>query len=112
MFRILKRFFTPPPSISYEYYEEARLVWSVLTALRGPDSDDPEEKQCTTSIIRRKLLGEDSSVEAYAKIGDDSEFQLKQRLLMDARAVASRHFLSHVRSAFVSLGLKWDKVNR
>lgn len=59
--------------LSSEDEETAREVWCVLTALRGPDADDPVEdvKYATTAVIRTAAFPKTAERReaGYAQIG-------------------------------------------
>lgn len=111
-----------PPAPSTAWKEElARIVaflnrddcdsaklWSVLSALRGPDTPDPfeVEKAATAAVIRHTIgLRMRGLV-----ILPDSE-----RSLVERKAIASgssAHFYAHVANAFGELDLNWRAVNK
>lgn len=100
-----------------ELYYESRKLWSVLTALRGPDWTGPimpvadsELKECTTEVIRYELLRRRKGSGAYfslAYVSKDRPAFVERRREIDT----STHFGLHAKAAFLALGLKWDELN-
>lgn len=80
-----------------------RALWDVLTALRGPDTENDDLKTCTTAAIRGtafpKLVGCTANI--AATILSASYFN------RDAvyGSNVERHFRSHINSAAFALGL-------
>lgn len=94
--------------------ENARDLWDVMTALRGPDNEDDDIKRATTEVIRWHLLGKDPNMSHFSGsyCGQDSEADMRLRLhLTQACPEEGLHFLNHATKAFEALGLVWDKVN-
>lgn len=95
-------------------HKDGSELYNILTALRGPDSEDYSLKSCTTAVLRRAigLPGEGASI-GYDSYEDTQEF-VEQR--KHHRAVEDEtkegHFLQHVRLGFASAGLKLNAVNR
>jgi hypothetical protein len=95
---------------------EVRLLWDVLSALRGPDYEGSEDKDATTVVIREAFLGPKTKV-FPADFAVDSAERAERRKDMVAGDVPlpeiseSYHFYTHARNAFDALGLKWDEVN-
>lgn len=88
---------------------EGFKLWSVLTALRGPDNDDEVVKKATTAVIRWKVgIPKDNSGGAVVN-ADSSEYKnIRVGLTSE---FCSPHFLVHVQNAFTALGLEWSGVN-
>lgn len=93
---------------------DAKELWTVLSALRGPDiKQDYLMKHSTTSVIRAVAFPK-ASVEAtdlggpvYASMTNDSE----EAALYRSGQEYGGHFMFHAMSAFSALGLKWGEVN-
>lgn len=98
--------------------EQSRKLWDVLSALRGPDSDNSTEKFISTEVIRDYIGLKDAGPLLIMSSGD-SEEKLERRLELfplDGRVFGPRlerwtHFSNHALLAFQALGLKWDRVN-
>lgn len=93
---------------------ERSHLWNVLTALRGPDSGNIEEKVATTSVIRAEALGEYTGA-YYGTTAQDTPNSVNIRKQMqDCGRVsyARDHFVHHAASAFIALGLAWLKQNK
>jgi hypothetical protein len=88
---------------------EVRLLWDVLSALRGPDYEESVDKDATTAVIREAFLGPKTQV-FPADFAVDSAERAERRDDMVSGS-ESYHFLSHARNAFDALGLKWFEVN-
>lgn len=113
-------------------------LWSILTALRGPDvvlnSDEAKTfgfnesrlKEATTAVIRHELYRGVERRESRpngAIINPDSEAHRAVReaawkACTDAALTSGGngykylwHFTVHAKAAFLALGLKWDEVN-
>jgi hypothetical protein len=81
-------------------------LWSILTALRGPDDGDAEAKVATTGVIRNHL-GLNTEIWRFVVCKDKQTYaELRQKC-----EFTSSHFFSHARIAFQALGLKWNEVN-
>lgn len=87
-------------------YTEARILWSVLSAIRGPDewvSGGP--KKYGTWPIRWAIPGWEKVMNCfgfYPKI--DGEF-----ICEDCISLAGSHFSGHIRKAAKFLNVKWKK---
>ena len=90
-----------------------RQIWNILSALRGPDSENwgigIREKSATTAIIRHKVFGatlENSSVgvSSHPDRQDYADYRKTDNFI-------SSHFSSHTKEAFSALNLKWSEVN-
>ena len=89
---------------------EAREMWNILSALRGPDTvDSHAEKKCTTAVIRMKVLGQSLDGKIPAIMEKDNSFKADNRVNIEFE---SYHFKSHMEYAFEALGLKWNEVNK
>jgi hypothetical protein len=96
--------------------DDSLKLWNILTALRGPDTEDPLEelKRATTSVIRTKI-GILPCANGATTVPDDSEELVKARMdYVQARTkhTYSYHFGNHAMNAFHSLGLRWDTLNK
>lgn len=87
---------------------ETNKLWDVLSALRGPDSDDFRLKDETTIHIRRAAFPRFSSTQN--RWGDNKTRAVftSDHPYVSPRTTssASGHFCSHIRSAAMVLGLK------
>lgn len=84
---------------------EAKKLWDVLSALRGPDAELGYAKRATTEQIRRrslpKLAGKFVAVAPNAR-------EVKEPWAVEARGeISAGHFRQHAYAAFDALGLKW-----
>lgn len=99
-----------------------KSLWSVLTALRGPDADlglfsdttlDMWDVKCATTCVIRYALGlkgdiRDGNINQYAfTVKPDSKELAEYR-----QKIPYGHFGTHAREAFIALGLEWTKVNK
>lgn len=115
----LDKVLSTPYDGNVEKAEAARLLWDVLSALRGPDTSHMGSKDATTSVLRRyafpKTFDRDtrSTVRMSKAVanGDDESLRLNR---LDAGIVnrTSSHFYNHAQKAFWALGLKWNEVNK
>ena len=86
---------------------EAKLLWDILTALRGPDSNDDDLKAITTAPIRGvigiKSAGNTGVIVSDARpFGTDLDFYvIVDQLMREHKAQA--HFASHYRAAVAAL---------
>jgi hypothetical protein len=90
------------PQVSNEAKKEA---WSILTALRGPDTEDSGEKlkTATTNVIRYKVFGGPVVIPGTTIKANGDDYTQRSR-----RAQAKKgHFRFHAREAFKALGLSW-----
>jgi hypothetical protein len=86
----------------------AKALWDVLTALRGPDSLSYDLKSGTTAKIRKLAFPQASDRFSRAVF----EYGTVKEVTYDdlAYAVAGRHFFTHIDAAAQALGLvKWVK---
>ena len=108
---------------------DAKKMWDVLSALRGPDIMDhwydPDAiggdpiKAATTGVIRNALgLPSQIPMQGYGprtfytmSNNPDSAALANQRADF-ARRKSYAHFLDHAHSAFKALGLKWHTENK
>ncbi len=79
-------------------------IWSILTALRGPDNQDAYLKDATTGLVRKAVFGNILVPFAVVTEMDFSNY-------IDKRKDSSGHFSYHAKEAFETLNLKWDEVN-
>lgn len=88
---------------------ESEKLWWILTALRGPDSENYDDKKATTSIIRTKAFGYlDHTLAEFSP--EDCESDLKTRIAL-ANEGPNQHFTFHVKEAFIALNLSWNSIN-
>jgi|SRR5271157_248763 len=100
---------------------DARSLWSILTALRGPDSnletlgpkalDMTDVKEATTCVLRHALglkygIKDGPTSQYWFSVNPDTEAFAEYR-----RNIPYGHFGTHARDAFAALGLQWVKVN-
>jgi hypothetical protein len=91
-------------------------LWSVVTALRGPDNGNDTAKKATTCVIRH-TLGFKNEVENdwipfVVNPDEEANVSVREYLTHTRLFEEQGHFYSHVKSAFVALNLEWDKVNK
>lgn len=87
-------------------------LWAVLSALRGPDNSNQQDKAATTGIIRHKI-GLTQGGPNWAVVNEDSEGKAQRRA--DAELAITNihyHFQQHAAKAFSALGMKWGEVNQ
>ena len=98
-------------SSKYGFY-----LFAVLSALRGPDSDNDDVKKAATGLIRGKAFprvfskSNDNDLGLVVILADNEDLVNVRRDLENNRE-ESRHFLNHAHSAFKHLGLSWSDVN-
>ncbi len=94
---------------------DARALWSVLSALRGPDSKDYALKSATTSVIRYTAFplaakhADKHGGPLYASMIPDSKVAVAARVVLNR--YNGDHFAGHSNDAFRALELRWDLVN-
>jgi hypothetical protein len=86
---------------------EAKPLWDILTALRGPDDGNPDLKQITTATVRG-AIGIMSGGNTGAIVSNQRPFgaDLDRFLLTDRlqnEHKAAYHFVSHYREALIAL---------
>jgi hypothetical protein len=86
-------------------------LWSILTALRGPDSRNKKLKYATTAVIRQAAFPKKPSA-LLSVYSTDSEKLAKRRVELFTNRADFNHFREHVQDAFNALGLSLDEVNR
>ncbi len=108
------------------FSEEKRRLWDVLSALRGPDSEDSTLKNSTTAVIRWHALG--NSVRYVGAITgfDDDDYATERvkeerkhrryvgNMATDGNMATKRvydHFHDHTINAFKALGLDYYNNN-
>lgn len=90
---------------SSDYYT-INDMWNVLSGLRGPDSASDIQKDATTALIRKAVLG-DICIPIGIIIKDtDSKEYVKTR-----RNMRTTHFQNHAYRAFHALDLDWYSDN-
>ena len=91
----------------------ASELWDVLTALRGPDSDDADEKDRSTVHVRARAfprtLAEVSRKNQnwWRSIGYHSRFPGMDTTKKDFTSPDYNHFGQHIRAAAEVLGLEY-----
>lgn len=90
-------------------------LWTVISALRGPDGGDDNFKQATTCVIRHKLGFRNEPENDWIPFVVNSDTLentfIRKCLHRDRFKDKYSHFYNHVRSAFVVLNLDWDNTN-
>lgn len=91
-------------------------MWAILTGLRGPDHREAvlgtQEfeyymvKPSTTAVIRQKAFPIAARSYKLGYVSGDSDHAVQSRKMM-----FEGHFLTHAKTAFKALGLKWDEGN-
>ena len=116
--KIIGDFLAPTIIRPLSTVHEGHKLWSVLTALRGPDSDSDRLKYATTSVIRWHAFKR-TYLAGGPIINYDSVSHADRRKKLQVAFAAnphsddgtSRHFWSHVTEAFEALGLSLTEVN-
>lgn len=95
------------------YYEgindtEGGKLWSILTALRGPDDGDGSLKKATTAVIRHHIGVHAANLGGAVANPDSETLALFRRNFAFG---SYNHFIFHAKLAFIALGLKWGAVN-
>lgn len=91
--------------------EDARHLWDILSALRGPDEKDGPDKNVTTCPVRRrafpKLARHPARHNVPASFGRRGEVNPRMPVVFMENAVADRrfptHFERHIRKAAVAI---------
>src|SRR5271157_2329666 len=89
------------------YSEE---LWSILVALRGPDSRNRKVKFATTTVIRDAAFPKRPCENLSFFSKDTKERAARRKKLFQSKEDAN-HFREHVEAAFESLGLKLFETN-
>jgi hypothetical protein len=90
--------------------DEAKTLWDVLTALRGPDNGSDQAKEHATIPIRRAAFPR--TTEAYRHKGDvfyigaDFGYYEEPITEIELPPIVEDHLRFHVEYAAVALGLK------
>ena len=85
-------------------------VWSILTALRGPDWNKFESKSAVTGLIRGRLGLEviiskkNIQFMTITRVDNNGSVKIRKRL-------EKGHYQYHAKEAFKALDLKWNEVN-
>jgi len=80
----------------------ARAVWNIITALRGPDSDNDEMKAQTTQNIRGAIgLAEINSCGAFT--GHATPKGIEDAFGYSVKTNEKKHFIKHYKYAVESL---------
>jgi len=94
---------------------EAKQLWDILTALRGPDSDNNDLKAITTASIRGAIGLNQNNVGAITNnekpfgadldlnAGSQGYYEIADKLRANFRDQAQFHFISHYRAALTAL---------
>ncbi|OFV82551.1 MAG: hypothetical protein A2W26_02285 [Acidobacteria bacterium RBG_16_64_8] len=82
-------------------------LWSVLTALRGPDDESWDKKVTTTAVIRLRAFPK--SLGKYGVVSEDCGVSAAYRHDHPNNA---DHFAAHAGIAFSALGMDWHKSNK
>ena len=130
---VIRKILTPKKT-SERQKEIAEALWSILTALRGPDIDislpewsSTQIKAATTGVIRAVFLNikidpiKAKTGTCYSDMGyiigrDCTEYAQIRQVLWQKYYTRARykddHFVSHAIAAFKNLGLEWSEVNK
>lgn len=81
-------------------------LWNVLTALRGPDSQDGMLKRATTCVIRKTAFPEEPTAGLSMFNPDSPELARDRAAFLNSLFRIAPHFEEHFKDAFESLGLK------
>lgn len=88
-----------------EDHNETRILWDVLTALRGPDAETFKDKGYTVAIRRAafpQLAKGNNTKKICASIEVSQSHSIPLRLLT-REAYMQGHFISHLRWAYTAL---------
>src|SRR4051812_36069191 len=109
------------PSPINEPMAQGKVLWFILSALRGPDSDvypiletnkvllyKESIKEATTELIRAKIGMSIRNIAGCMVSYTDNPEKLAVRKKLDQRP---GHFTHHAKMAFQVLGMSWDEVN-
>lgn len=78
-------------------YPEKRNLWDILSALRGPDSDNEELKERTTTVIRSK---------AFSNFGKECAWFAPRGVKIQMNGTEDqKHFIGHIKMAANALGI-------
>lgn len=97
-------------------------IWSIISALRGPDNESMHLKACTTEVIRYALGFRQKPEFILAAIVDIDQQNLFCSSPDNTEKADFRgkgysldsggyHFWNHSEKAFEALGLHWSRVN-
>lgn len=107
---IIKDFFDEQTELYQEGTDvtknEGNKLYTLLTALRGPDNDSCRVKEATTSVIRYALFGDILSRMPFGAIVNPDEY--RHELIRIEKDKLFNHFVQHAKDAFKVLGLKWS----
>lgn len=90
--------------------DSARILWDILTGLRGPDDGSFDSKDATTSVIRGTVFSKQAMRQTGAAMlhpDEESDYHTKARV----GRMNQTHFVQHAKNAFKALGLNWDSSN-
>ena len=99
---------------------QSSKLWAVLTALRGPDSENFDEKDSITAVILHAIGLRARAYVAGAVVSADSAEYATTRMLRFPIVLNHRgnlslkkweHFSFHAKTAFDALGLSWTEAN-
>ena len=83
---------------------DARALWDVLSALRGPDNGDGESKLDSTLPIRRAAFPKVLAMHEEGSRFLNAAF-LGNNELFDLHRAGGEHYTAHARKAAIALGL-------
>jgi len=87
-------------------------LWSILTALRGPDSQNLAVKFATTAVLRDAAFPNRETVNGSVFRKDQIHFAATRRAIFEpGNKRDSSHFRRHIYDAFEALGLNLREVN-
>ena len=101
--------------LKYGNNEEARKLWWVLSALRGPDNASYIVKMITTEVIRTVAFGDGVAGSVGALSSPDSLDKMERRdnprfWDRESEGMPIDHFFHHAKMAFESLGIQWGPI--
>lgn len=123
--QIIRQFYLDHSDDEFDRAEnvtESRKLWSMLTALRGPDNGHDDLKEATTIPFRTAFFKEaakSAGMQTGALVKSHSlnrERAKNFRLNLYTKASGIKdnkeiHFINHARLAFNAIGLKWEDIN-
>jgi hypothetical protein len=85
-------------------------LWTIITALRGPDSRNKKLKYATTAVIRQAAFPNKPSA-LLSVYSADSKKLAQRRVEMFAERADFNHFREHIAAAFTALKMDIGGVN-
>ena len=92
-------------------------LWDILAAMRGPDyhpdgiSANDTLKENTSAVVRYAAFGD--SAKAWTWPDSDTRAAYRRNIALPGPDhMPPQHFMSHMKTAFTALGLKWDENNK